>query len=316
VRIGLWLDDANRTLDEVERGLRAAADAGFDTVWLGERGDWDPLTLLAAAGGPGPATGTSRSDEADGTTFGTSIVRTYPRHPLALAAQALTAAAATGNRLVLGIGPGPGPVVEGMYGYPYATPVANLREYLSVLLPALHGQNVSHRGEHWIANGSVTIAGAVAPPVLLSALGPRMLAVAGELADGTIITWAGPDCVDSYIVPTLSAAAAAAGRPTPGVVAGVCLCLTGDPDGARHWVDTMFGAARNLPSYRAMFDRQGVDGPGDLTVAGDEATLEREIRRFADAGVTDLQVVPVGPVEEQARTVAFAASLAVSPAKP
>ncbi|MCK9902811.1 hypothetical protein CC117_00045 [Parafrankia colletiae] len=303
MRIGLWIDDDQQSVDELRRRLHTAAEAGFGALWLSERGGWDPLTLLAAAG-PVPS----------GVPVGTSIVRTYPRHPLALAAQVLTAQAATGNRLVLGLGPGPQPIIAGQYGYDPARPVENLREYLGVLLPLLRGEQVAHEGPAWHAAGAIAVSGVPAPPVYLSALGPRMLQLTGEVADGTLTTWTGPRTVTEHVLPRLSRAAAEAGRPVPAVTAGVCIGLTKDVDSLRTWVHEAFGAAVGLPSYRAAFDREGVAGPADMVLAGDETTLEREINRFAAAGVAELQIIPCGTADEQDRTIAFAAELSTRPA--
>ncbi|KPM55058.1 hypothetical protein ACG83_17130 [Frankia sp. R43] len=303
MRIGLWLDDDQLSVGEITQRAHEASKAGFSSVWLSERGGWDPLTLLTAIG-PLPA----------GTPVGTSIVRTYPRHPLALAAQALTAQAATGNGLLLGLGPGPQPILEGQYGYGTAKPVENLREYLSILFPLLRGEQVAHDGPAWHAAGALTVAAdpaLPAPPVYLSALGPRMLALTGEVADGTLTTWTGPRSITDYVLPALTRAAEAAGRErVPAVIAGVCVGLTNDVDGLRGWVHEQFGAAIGLPSYRAAFEREGVAGPADTVLAGDETTLEREIDRFAAAGTTELQIIPCGTPAEKERTVTFAAELA------
>jgi len=297
----VFIDDAGATLDQIGQQVRAAGQAGFAALWTSERGLWDPLTLFAALG-----------SQQTGPALGTAIVRSYPRHPLALAAQALSTQAATGNRLLLGIGPSHAPIIEGQYGCSYASPVANLREYLSILRPLLRGEEVAFQGRFWTAAGSVSVPGAEPPPVFLSALGPRMLQLTGELADGTITTWAGPKSIDGYFLPTLARAAEAAGRPTPAVIAGVCVCVTDDPDGARRWIDDRYGLAKNLPAYRPVFDREGAAGPADVLVAGDEEAVAREFARFAAVGVTELQVIACGSDAEQARTVAFAADLARS----
>ncbi|ONH25979.1 TIGR03564 family F420-dependent LLM class oxidoreductase [Pseudofrankia asymbiotica] len=301
MRIGLWLDDGDRTARDLAHDAARAAEAGFGSLWLSERDGWDPLTLLTAVGQAAPA-----------ATLGTSIIRSYPRHPVALAAQALTVQALTGNRLVLGVGPGPAPIIEFRYGRPFTEPVANLRDYLRVLTPALRGEPFSYRGRHWAAEGTVAVPGAKEPAVLLSALGPAMLRLAGEAADGTLTTWAGPGLVESYFLPTLARAAAAAGRPAPAVVAGVCVCVTTDPDGARRWIDDAFGAARGLPSYRALFDRQGLDGPAGTAVVGDAAGVERQLRRFADAGAAEVQIIACGSAADRARTIEAVGALARS----
>lgn len=299
LRVGVWIDDDGVSVADVAERARAAAAAGYETVWLGERSGWDPLTLLTAIGAVVPD-----------VRLGTAIVRTHPRHPLALAAQAVTAQAAVGGRLVLGVGPSHAPIVEGQYGLTYERPARHTREYLTALRPLLRGEAVAYSGPTLTVNGQVTVTGADAPPVLLAALGPAMLRVAAELADGVVTTWAGPRSIGEHVVPALSAAAAAAGRDRPAVIAGVCVAVTDDPDGARDWVQAHFGMAGDLPSYRTQLDREGVRTPAETVVAGDEAAVRRAFRALADAGVDELQVLPVGPERDQVRTLEVAARLA------
>ncbi|SEF16106.1 TIGR03564 family F420-dependent LLM class oxidoreductase [Jiangella alba] len=300
MRIGVWIDDDGVSVATVAERARAAAAAGYETVWLSERSGWDPLTLLTAIG---PAVPDVR--------LGTGIVRTHPRHPLALAAQALTAQAATGGRLVLGVGPSHAPIIEGQYGLSFERPARHTREYLTVLRPLLRGEPVAYSGSTLTVNGQVGVAGTVtAPPVLVAALGPAMLRVAGELADGTVTTWAGPRSIGEHVVPALTAAAAAAGRERPAVVAGVCVAVTDDPGGARDWVQQYFGMAGDLPAYRVQLDREGVRTPAETVIAGDEATVRRAFRALADAGTDELQVLPVGSATDQVRTLEVAARLA------
>ncbi|MEQ7005203.1 TIGR03564 family F420-dependent LLM class oxidoreductase [Actinopolymorpha sp. B17G11] len=302
MRVGLWIEgQLGAPVEEVVRQVSAAAEAGYARAWIGEVGSWDPLTLLAVVG-----------RHVREIEVGTAIVRTYPRHPLALAAQALTVQAATGNRLVLGLGPSHAPIIENEYGQSFAAPGRNMREYLSALTPLLRGESVAYHGESWTAVGGIGVAGADAPPVLVSALGPVMLRVAGELADGTITAWAGPPTIGDMVRPALERAAAGAGRRSPAVVASVCVCVTADPDGARRWVNETFGRAGELPSYRAVLDREGLAGPGGAVVAGDETAVERGLRRFADAGATEILVIPVGTAQEKTRTVQTLGSLAPS----
>jgi F420-dependent oxidoreductase-like protein len=300
--VGLWIEgQLGAPVEEVVRQVGAAADAGYVRAWIGEVGSWDPLTLLAVVG-----------RQVHQIEVGTAIVRTYPRHPLALAAQALTVQAATGNRLTLGVGPSHAPVIEREYGQSFAAPGRNTREYLTALTPLLRGESVAYHGESWTAVGGIGVAGTQAPPVLVSALGPVMLRVAGELADGTITAWAGPPTIDEVIRPALDRAAAGAGRRSPAVVASVCVCVTADPERARQRVNDTFGRAGELPSYRAVLDREGLAGPGDTVVAGDEAAVEGGLRRFADAGATEILVIPVGTAEEKTRTVQALGNLAPS----
>jgi F420-dependent oxidoreductase-like protein len=302
MRVGLWIEgQLGAPVEEVVRQVGVAAEAGYARAWFGEVGSWDPLTLLSVVG-----------REVRGIEVGTAIVRTYPRHPLALAAQALTVQAATGNRLVLGVGSSHAPVIENEYGQSFAAPARNLRDYLTALTPLLRGESVAYHGESWTAVGGIGVDGAAAPPVLVSALGPVMLRVAGELADGTITAWAGPPTIGELIRPALERAAAGAGRPAPAVVASVCVCVTTDPEGARRWVNETFGRAGDLPSYRAVLDREGLAGPGDTVVAGDETTIEAQLRQFVDAGATEILVIPVGTAQEKARTIQVLSKLAAS----
>jgi F420-dependent oxidoreductase-like protein len=294
MRIGIAADDSFGpvTLDETVRKVQAAAAAGFATAWWAQLFNWDALTTIAVVGAQVP-----------GIALGTAVVPTYPRHPLMLASQALTVQAAVGNRLRLGIGPSHRALMEDLYGYSYERPARHVREYLTALGPLLRGESVSYQGETVRAVGQLQVPGAEAPSVLLAALGPAMLKIAGELTDGTITAWTGPRTIAGHIIPTIRDAARAAGRPEPQIVANGLISVTSDPDGARVLVAERFGMAGQTPSYRAMFDREGVAGPADLVMVGDETAVERQLRRYAEAGVTEFLAYPFGSAEEQARTI-------------
>ncbi|GAA4581250.1 TIGR03564 family F420-dependent LLM class oxidoreductase [Planotetraspora phitsanulokensis] len=280
-------------LTEIER----AAANGFSRFWLGEHGGWDPLTVFAAVG-----------DRAPDIELATSVVGTYPRHPLALAAQALTAHAATGGRLTLGIGPSHAPVVESRYGLTWQPPVQHTREVLDVLGPVLRGEEVEVRGRSITAVGGVAAPGVIPPSLLLAANGPRMLALAGERADGALTMWTTPRFLGEIVVPTVTTAAA--GRAAPRIAVGLLASVTSDVDGTRRRVNTDFRQAATLPTFHALLDRQGSTGPDDTLVAGDEAHVEETVGRFADAGATELIIFPVGLPEDQDRTIALFADLA------
>jgi F420-dependent oxidoreductase-like protein len=221
----------------------------------------------------------------------------------------LTVQAVTGNRLTLGIGSGIGAMVEGMFGLPRDRPALRMREYLSVLIPLLHGEDVSHHGATITAVGAVHVPGAQPPPVLVAALGTAMLRAAGELADGAVTWMAGPRTLGDHIVPRVIAAAEAAGRPAPRVVAGLVVCVTADEAAVRARVGDQFGLAGQVPEYRAVLDREGAAGPQDVVLAGDENAVARGVLRLADAGVTDFVAAPFGTREEQNRTADFVAGL-------
>jgi F420-dependent oxidoreductase-like protein len=291
------------TLEEITAQVRAAAEAGFDTARSAQALGWDALTTLAVAG-----------RQAAGIGLGTAVVPVPQRHPLMLASQALSVQAATGNRLTLGIGAGIAKMVRDMFGLPGDRPARRMREYLSVLIPLLRGEAVTYRGETLSAAGRVDVPGANPPPVLLAALGPAMLQVAGQLCDGAVTWMTGPRTLAKHIVPRLGTAARAAGRPQPRVVAGLPVCVTSDA-AVRDRVAERFGLAGQVPEYRAMLDREGAAGPQDVAVTGDEEAVARQLRRLADAGVTEFMASPFGSPQEQARTSAVLAELA-GPGRP
>jgi F420-dependent oxidoreductase-like protein len=231
--------------------------------------------------------------------LGTGVIPTYPRHPMMLAGQALTVQSAIGDRLALGIGLSHQIVIEAMFGYSFAKPVRHMKEYLSILRPLLHGEAVSFRGETVSANGSLSIPGAAPPPVLVAALGSQMLHVAGRLAEGTITWMTGPATLAEHIVPTITSAAKEAGRDAPRIVASLPVCVTADPDGARERAANTFSIYGQLPSYRAMLDREGAAGPADVAIVGDEATVRSGIERVRDAGVTDFTAAEFGATEAE-----------------
>jgi F420-dependent oxidoreductase-like protein len=292
MRMGIGIDERGLRLSQVLDAARTAASAGVGTFWMGQHADWDPLVALAVVG-----------HEVPGISVGTAVALTYPRHPLTLAAQALSVQAATGNRFTLGVGLSHQPIIEGQYGYSFQRPARHLREYLSALGPLLRGESVDYQGETLRAGGAVAVAGAERPAVLVSALGPVMLRLAGELADGTITNWAGPKALAGHVVPTIGAAAQAAGRPAPRVLAMVMVSVTSDPAGVRERVAEQFGLAGSLPSYQAMLDREGAASVADMVIAGDARVVEAGLRRMADAGATEFVVVPLGSADERARTI-------------
>jgi F420-dependent oxidoreductase-like protein len=287
------------TLDESITAARRAADAGLAGVWAAQALSWDSLTLLALVGA-----------ELPGIAVGSAVVPIPQRHPLVLAGQALTVQAAVGGRFSLGIGAGVGVMVEGVFGLARDRPALRMREYLSVLQPLLRGEAVDHRSPTLTVSGQVTAPDVAPPQVLVAALGPAMLRIAGEHADGTVTWMTGPRTLADHVVPAVQRGAEGAGRPAPRVVAGVLVCVTDDPDGARGQIASRYGLAGQVPEYRAVLDREGAAGPQDVAAIGDEDAVARHIRRLADAGVTELAAAPFGTPAEQSRTLALLAELA------
>jgi 5,10-methylenetetrahydromethanopterin reductase len=288
-------DALNGLRDQLQR----AADDGFASAWVSNIFGLDALTALAVAGSQVP-----------GIELGTAVVPTYPRHPAVLAQQALTVATAVGGRLTLGIGLSHKIVIEDMYGYSFDRPARHMREYLEILLPLLDGQQVSFQGETLSAGIGLSTPAPGRVPVLLAAMAPQMLRLAGQRTDGTVLWMTGPATVRDYVVPSITEAAQAAGRPSPRVVCILPVCVTGDTDSARDVANRVLAIYGQLPSYRAMLDREGAEGPGDVLVTGDEDSVTAQITALAQAGVTDFVALDYTRGEDQQRTRALLKSLA------
>ncbi len=271
------------TIDDVVADARQAAEDGFATYWAPQIFALDALTVLAIVG-----------REVPGIELGTAVVPTYPRHPWVLAQQALTVQAATGGRLVLGIGLSHQIVVEGMWGISFAKPLRHLREYLDVLLPLSRGEAVNFNGTTVSAHGALTVSGATPFPVLVAALGPQMLELTGRMADGTITWCVGTKTLETYTVPTLTSAAERAGRAVPRVVAALPVAVTADRERVHERAATVFEIYGQLPSYRAMLDREGATGPADIAIMGSEAEVTDRISALPAIGVTDFVAVEIG----------------------
>ncbi len=300
MRIGMSLTDQTGpdALTGLRDQLQQAADDGFASAWISNIFGLDALTALAVAGRQVP-----------GIELGTAVVPTYPRHPAALAQQALTVALAVGGRLALGIGLSHRLVIEDMYGQSFERPARHMREYLSILLPLLNGEAADFDGDTMRAKIGLSVARPSRVPVLLAAMAPAMLRLAGERADGTVLWMTGPATVRDYIAPAITKAAAAARRPAPRVVCILPVCVTDDPDQARTRAARIFEIYGQLPSYRAMLDREGAAGPADVTIAGDEETVGSRIMALADAGVTDFVAGEFAVGDDAKRTRALLKSL-------
>ncbi len=300
MRIGIFFPTKEHApLDETVARMVEVAGRGFSAVWLPQSSGFDALTVLALVG-----------RETTGVELGTSVVPTYPRHPVALAAQSLTVNAAIGARLVLGIGLSHRVTVERTYGLSYDRPARHMREYLDALVPLLHDGAVDVDGETISAHAQLQVPGATAPTLLLAALQPRMLALAGGVADGTITWCTGPVTLERQVVPLLRAAAAEAGRPDPRVVVALPTIVTDDDAHGRTAAGEQLAGYGDLPVYRAVLDAEGVDGPADISVVGDEAAVTAHLERLRAVGATDFIAIPTGTDTDRRRTLDHLASLA------
>jgi F420-dependent oxidoreductase-like protein len=286
MRIGLMHgDQGNSTVEQLVQQVVDEENDGFDCAWFGQIFGADSMTVMAIAG-----TRTSRIE------LGTAVIPTYTRHPWALAQQAMTVRAAAGGRFTLGIGPSHQVVVETMWGMSYEKPAKHVREYLNVLLPLVREGKVAHKGEQYSTMGQLTVTGGSPVPVLLSALAPQMLKMAGGMVDGTITWMTGVKTIETHVVPSITAAAKEAGRGTPRVVVGLPICVINDTAAARAIAAQGFAMYGTLPNYKRMLDKEGAAGPADVAIVGDEAAVEAQIRALANAGATDFDaaIFPAG----------------------
>ena len=304
MRIGL----SGRTSGGNRIGEQAldAEKAGFTSIWYAGGAGGDPL-LAAAVGGQATTN----------VEVGTSIVQTYPCHPALMASRATALADLLGpDRLVLGIGASHEPVIAGMYGLSYDRPGTHMEEYLSILLPILGGKGANVDGSQLKAHIQPARGdgGGASISVMVAALGPRMLHLAGEHTAGTILWMANARAIESYVAPALQAAASAAGRPSPRIVAGLPVAVHDDVDEARADAGKRFALYGSLPNYQHILERGGAAGPADAVVVGDEDSVARQLQGLLDAGATDLwtDVFPVGEDRNgsRARTMALLTDLA------
>lgn len=301
MRIGIYVS-GRADLDTVLGRFDAAERRGFRTAWTGQLLGVDGLTLLALA-----ALRTERIE------LGSWVVPTPPRHPSALAQQALTVHAAARGRLVLGIGCGHASLVRDRLGLDASRPLQHMREYLAVLRPLLAGEELRHAGEVFRVSLRIAAPELAPPPVLLGALGPRMLDLAGAGADGAAIWMGGPRFLEDFAIPRLRRAAREAGRPPPRIACGLAVALTGDAARGRAAAEAFLNPGARLPAYRRALEREGVASPGQLAWVGDEPELERRLAALEAIGVTDLCAVPLpveGDPDAETRTLDFLATRA------
>lgn len=296
--IGGVTDGDEGGIEGIVRQVQALEAKGLATFWLPNIFGLDAITTLALAG-----------RETSTIELGTAVVPTYPRHPVAMAQQALTAGAAAQGRFTLGLGLSHKIVIEDLMGMSYAAPIRHMREYLTVLGELLAGRPAKFEGREYRVNLGLQVPGAKPVPVLVAALGEQMLRLCGRLADGTILWMTGPRTIETHVAPTLFAAAKEAGRPQPRIVANLPIALTAKPAAAREWVGRSFAIYGSLPSYRAMLDREGAAGPADVALAGDEKALDAALGRLRDLGVSDFAgAIAAVDGETAERTLAYLAS--------
>jgi F420-dependent oxidoreductase-like protein len=272
--------NTGNTVDDVVDKARQAVDAGLHSAWLGQRFDYDAITLAGMVG-----------REVPGLTVGTSAVPIFARHPILISSQAQTSQAAAHGRFQLGLALGAGTLIESTFGIAYERPIARLREFLTALRSLLETGGADFEGEILTARTPLPTAvpGAdPAPPILVAAMGPQALRVTGELADGTLPYLAGPRTLGEHIVPQITAAAERAGRPAPRIVALVSGVVTDDVDAAREAAAAQTAFYDRVPSYQRVIELEGAAKAADLVEIGDEAAIAAAVRRYLDAGATEV----------------------------
>ena len=303
MRISIYGGSDATTVDEVVARARAAANEGLASFWLPQTAGLDALTALAITAREVPKIG-----------LGTAVVPLQGRHPIPLAQQALTLADAAGEgRVTLGIGVTHKPVSEGWYGIPYKSVVGLCAESLRALDGLLGStRRADVDGEHVRAHIELPLRVA-RPGLVVAALGPKMLDLAGRYADGTVTWMTGVSTLRNDVVPRLRAAADKASRPAPRVVVGIPVCVTDDIAGARERLGPGMAGTARMASYARMVAAEGVGEPVDIALIGDEAAVARRIDELADGGMTELLANVLGDPDERARTRALLASLNANP---
>jgi F420-dependent oxidoreductase-like protein len=285
VRIGLT--GGGSSVDKVvAQAARAEAD-GFTSLWYASVVTGDPLVAIAVAG-----------RETAQIELGTAVLQTYPCHPLLQANRAASVVDAMGRAgFTLGIGPSHRPLVEGVYGYAYDHPGRSTEEYVQILTGVLAGGPVDVDGKDWTAHSAGRATPPAHPvPVLVSALGPRLLRLAGAVADGTVLWMAPHRAIADHVVPTITSAASEAGRPSPRIVAGLPVAVHDDEAEARSAAVTYSTAYAGMANYQRILDIGGKSSPADAAIVGNEASVRAQLQSLLDAGATDIWAAtfPVG----------------------
>jgi F420-dependent oxidoreductase-like protein len=275
---------AANVVDDVVSQARRAYDIGVRQVWLAQQFNHDAISLAGLVGAAVPGLG-----------VGTSVVPINPRHPLIVASLAQTAQAAAHGNFSLGLGLGAHEPERVAFGTAWPNTIQRLREHLTILRSVFDNGAVDFHGEELTANPGwpVTVAGGAPVPVYVAAMGPKALQVTGELADGTLPYLAGPRTIAEFIEPTISKAAADAGRPKPRIIAAVPVLVSDDVDAAHAVAAQELTFYETIPSYQKVIAREGIASVADLAAIGPAESVVRQLKRYLDAGATDVVLSPL-----------------------
>ncbi|CAN5371461.1 TIGR03564 family F420-dependent LLM class oxidoreductase [soil metagenome] len=293
MQISLLLGRGGEPVDTMLQYAAEAAEAGLAGVWYGQHLRYESATLAVMAASHGP-----------GILVGAGVVPAYPRHPLALASQALTVGIATGHRFRLGVGPSHRRTIEGIYGLDYAAPARYLEEYLTVLRELTTLQRTDFEGRFFRVHAELDIPEGRPMPLFTGSLGPQTLELCGRIADGNLTYLAGPRTIAEHVLPSIDKGADTAGRARPRIAAAVPVLVTDDVPAAHDRLADYLGFHTAIDVYQAVIARERVDGPAELAIVGDEATVRAGIERFRDAGVDEFAAAVFGSRSDTQRTCA------------
>lgn len=282
MRIGLT--GGGSSVDKIVAQAQLAESEGFTSLWYASAVGGDPLVAMAIAG---RATSTIE--------LGTAVLQTYPCHPLLQANRVAAAANAMARPgLVLGLGPSHEPIVRGVLGLSYDHPGRNTEEYLRIIGGLMAGEDVEFDGDDWVTHSTGRMVALEHPvSVLLSALSPRMLRIAGQLADGVVLWMASAMAIESRIAPALREAASQSGRPAPRIVAGLPVAVHNDAAEARAAVAATSDAYAGMANYQRIIEAGGGRTAADVAIVGDEDAVYRQLGGVIAAGATDIWAQPV-----------------------
>ena len=296
VRWGLAGGTALASIEAAREAAKFAEQARFDSFWISHATGVDPIVALACIGADVPGLG----------EMGTSVVPLYGRHPVGLGQLARTAQNALAGRFTLGIGTASRRHVEGVLGLEWDKPFSYTREFIEALEPLLAGEQADSDGDQVSAHARLEIE-AKPTPILLAALGPRMLEFAGGRVQGTTLGQCGPRTIASYIRPHLQAGADRVGRSDPfRIMALVRICVTEDIAGAKVLAREIAAHYQGNPSYANATRHEGLEDPSDLHLIGSWQRILDELARYAVAGATDLRI-QVAAHDEKSRETTYSA---------
>lgn len=306
MRIGL--PGLGSTPDAILRHAQRAEEDGFTSLWYSSATAGDPLVAIALAG-----------RQTSSVELGTAVLQTYACHPVLQAARSAAVVAAIGatGRFTVGVGPSHEPIVDGMLGLSYSRPGRHTEEYVSILAGLLRGETIAHNGDEFrVHAGPPQLLDGAEVPVLVSALGTRLLRAAGQYTAGTILWMANARAVADHVVPVIGKAAADAGRPQPRIVAGLPVAVHDDVDEARQVAAVQYAVYGQLPNYQRILDRGGIASPAEAVIVGDEDSVRTQIQALFEAGATDVWTAPFTVGEDKtasrARTRELLKELATS----